>query len=814
MEVEGPSAEIVAVVSSRATEQLTGRLEAVDLVVSTAKTKVLCSSAETADATQAAMRARNLPYATAGSGRDLGVDVAAGRRRVARIALSRVRALGRRVARIGRMARVRKAARQLYKPASAQGLWGQEIMGISSTTLKELRRQALRAAGFRGRGLCTSSAIVALLGPRGDPGMVALHRQVTLWLEAWLSSAELRSAMATAWPELLRQMDEGKWVKVKGPGAALILVLRHVGWEAVGPNRWVDPRGDTWCAEGEAMNNDLLLEALAADFEGGLLDRMSRHWMGEGMQGGIDHVPAQALLKQLKHSDRRRHALMVRILAGGLWCGQRRQEQLAAKPPGICTRCDEGVLETDFHRCWECKANNELKERGPEAFSVEVMLHAFRYASQFPAFVVRGVLPAELTDTPSPSDTPRAQLHPPLREGQRLAWKGVRAAFTDGSGGEHSADRRLRRCGWGFAVARPPDGWQSDEEQEERQEVDWPQEEAEAEDFVAALTGSGVLPGPIQRVGRAELYAAIALFKATSGRMVLWSDYKAFVDGFARGRVFTRTSRMADLWEDLWDALEARPGGKEAIEVKKVKAHISEEDARSGKAGIAMEVWLGNRAADQAARRGADAHELPADVVQRVKRHSDMTPLFLRRIACVIEAVMEKERDQASPLGPRRATAPRPRWTVRRRALRQALADSGHRLSVRRLANGQTRVLCTKCLAIRRSRPGLTGWLRAARCPGVVDRLRRPMALSPQAHYSHELELRGEVVICARCGYYTGVGTCIRDLKWPCGRRQAPRAAENFRRTSLGQHPRTGKRMEDIAEEVLVALECTAQGCR
>ena len=108
---------------------------------------------------------------------------------------------------------------------------------------------------------------------------------------------------------------------------------------------------------------------------------------------------------------------MVRILAGWLWCGQRRQEQLATKPPGTCSRCDEGVLETDFHRCWECKANSELKDRDPEAFSAEVVLHAFRYASQFPALVSRGVLPAELTATPAPSDTPRAQFRPPLREG-------------------------------------------------------------------------------------------------------------------------------------------------------------------------------------------------------------------------------------------------------------------------------------------------------------------------------------------------------------------------------------------------------------
>ena len=206
------------------------------------KTKVVCSSKETAKATQQALKDRGLPFAMADSARDLGVDMAAGRKRVVRIAASRVKALGRRVARIGKLSKARKTAMALYRPASAQVFWGQEIMDISTAALKELRRQALRAAGFKGRGMCTASAIIALLGPRGDPGMVALHRQVTLWLEAWRSNPGIRAAMAKAWPELQKQTEGGKWSRVKGPGAALILALRRVGWEAIGPDRWPGPR--------------------------------------------------------------------------------------------------------------------------------------------------------------------------------------------------------------------------------------------------------------------------------------------------------------------------------------------------------------------------------------------------------------------------------------------------------------------------------------------------------------------------------------------------------------------------------------------
>ena len=99
------------------------------------------------------------------------------------------------------------------------------------------------------------------------------------------------------------------------------------------------------------------------------------------------------------------------------------------------------------------------------------------------------------------------------------------------------------------------------------------------------------------------------------------------------------------------------------------------------------------------------------------------------------------------------------------------------------------------------------GWLRAGRCAGQADRLHRPVDLTPSAHFSHELELAGEVIICKKCGYYTGVATCVRDLRWPCSRRLAPRAGENFRRTGLGRHPRSGKPMEDMAEQDILELE-------
>lgn len=113
--------------------------------------------------------------------------------------------------------------------------------------------------------------------------------------------------------------------------------------------------------------------------------------------------------------------------------------------------------------------------------------------------------------------------------------------------------------------------------------------------------------------------AVIVLFRTTSGRLVVYSDYKALVDGFAKGREFTLVnSTMADLWEDLWKALEHRPGGPAQVEVKKIKAHVPEALVRSGMANLCLRHWLGNEKADDLAKKGAADNELDPRIVQRV----------------------------------------------------------------------------------------------------------------------------------------------------------------------------------------------------
>ena len=894
LKVEGP-ARLAGYLSARITGQLIEKLQDRKLIISETKTKVVCSSAVAAEATKAALAERGIHLTIANDARDLGVDTSAGKRRAVKVANGRLAAGGRRMLRIRQLARTRKKAKVLYKPASAQAAWGQQVMGLSGTALKEIRRQALRACGFKAGGLCISSALMALFGERGDPAIRTLCQQVTLWMAAWRTRKSLRTSLYRCWEKLRDQASDNDWRQAKGPGVALILALRRAGWEAIGPDKWLDPRGDWWIAEKQAANNELLLDRLVQDAQDEMLPKMAGHWQGEGMQEGVDRTAAARLLD--KHKGKQSFNLLVRIVAGGLWGAQRRHLFLQEedRPSPLCKRCAARVVDTDFHLCFDCEDNEQLKEKDQEAFADKVTLHAHRYGSQYPCFVTRGLIPRGLTQVPQPSDGSKFFTEPALPEDQqRFKWDGVAEVFSDGSGGEHTADRRLRRSGFSFVVEQPQHQQQHLEAEEppfdcepeapapapadeqpkashakvqlvnggfddpegdddlamdceaEREDQTLEQDFLDAEVFdvdfqleeeatkeeellhegLPGVPGEpteeeeatlkpifcvwGTLPGEIQSVGRAELFAAIRILEMTEGQMVLWTDYKALVTGYEKGRNYTiGCSRMADLWYRFWAAVDARPGGPQYVTIKKIKAHQSLAAVREGSAPCTLRQWLGNRKADSLARIGADEHAVSDEVVKRVKLHTEMATLFLRRMLVVMKHVLDSA--PQTPPRPKRI-AKREKWPRRRERLKANLRASGHDLERRTLSSGKALWFCTKCHAGRLVGPGLESWLKHKPCrPVGADGVGsveegREVAVCPQAHFSHRLALRGEVVICEVCGFYSGPGTTIRDLRWPCTGTPSHRAEENWRLCREGTHPRSRRPMSQLGQSELLTL--------
>ena len=262
-------------------------------------------------------------------------------------------------------------------------------------------------------------------------------------------------------------------------------------------------------------------------------------------------------------------------------------------------------------------------------------------------------------------------------------------------------------------------------------------------------------------------------------------------------------SRMADLWYSFWAALDARPGGQQHLQIKKIKAHQSLASVREGSASCTLRQWLGNRKADGLARQGADKHAVADEVVNRVKLHTEMATLFLRRMLIVMRHILDST--PSAPPRPRRLTK-REKWPRKREKLGAELRASGHALERRSLANGKAIWFCSKCHAGRLVGPGLESWLKHKPCRSDVVAEGREVAACPQAHFSHRLALWGEVVICEVCGYYSGPGTSIRDLRWPCTGGPSPRAEENWRLCREGVHPRTRQPMSQLGVADLLTL--------
>lgn len=146
--------------------------------------------------------------------------------------------------------------------------------------------------------------------------------------------------------------------------------------------------------------------------------------------------------------------------------------------------------------------------------------------------------------------------------------------FSNGSGGKHAADPRLRRCGIGMAIIfcnnyNEPECW-------------------------GGL--SGTMPGASfeQTVPRSEIMAVIEIIRRTVGRehTHIKSDCKRVVDGFSMGKEWClANSSLCDLWYDLWYIAEGR-----RISIDKVKAHASPVDVVAGL--VAPFDFFGNHVAD------------------------------------------------------------------------------------------------------------------------------------------------------------------------------------------------------------------------
>ena len=168
-----------------------------------------------------------------------------------------------------------------------------------------------------------------------------------------------------------------------------------------------------------------------------------------------------------------------------------------------CPRC--GAQGADaYHMLWSCPClfDNPL----PEVVATQALLdRAGQEVDASPCFWLRGLVPSSWT-VPHTPPAPRLALRMVGNDfPQPCLWPNGTYA-TDGSGGEHSSFPTLRRCGAGIAYV-------------EGNSVPWGA-------FVC-------LPGLVQTVPRAELYAITLVLHNTVGKVAVWTDSRVCCQLFA-----------------------------------------------------------------------------------------------------------------------------------------------------------------------------------------------------------------------------------------------------------------------------------------
>ena len=452
--------------------------------------------------------------------------------------------------------------------------------------------------------------------------------------------------------------DPNRWKQVKGPIAATMSVLLDLGWVPMRPDMWKDPEGLFFCMRGTVYRDpsrqrliahyEELKHAIRRDALKYVWDSRPKVGNHKGPEGAYDVSIVRDLVKFLRKEGKHDLAGALRMAAcDGIPNRNTLYNKGLVESP-MCLLCN-AEPDSATHRYWQCRSLG-----GCEADYVAITSGlAGHHSPDNEMMWNRALIPCSWHPTPDPIDDSLDFLHGPAAGFQDLS-----LFYSDGSGGVHSRDPLLRRCGWGFIGM----------------------------DHLTPLVGKGGgLPGYMQTVPRAELYAVIALLRLRpQGSFTrIGVDCKYIVTGSLRSPALVATRDNADLWEEYFSLINAK--NLEVRIFKIYKSHCGIGDITSGR--ISLQDFLGNTFADAFARRGAAAWAFPWDMEQTVQFLRGRAWKIGLRIASVslTTAKAYKGLVDAKPV-----SRPKPKCTEQ--DLLTQLSEIGHEM-----VHSERKDLCTKC---------------------------------------------------------------------------------------------------------------------
>ena len=672
------------------------------------------------------LKSNKLFFVKAKHARDLGITQSAGKSRPSNLVKTRFQKSSNRISKISKLAFTSRKARKLFTgSAFSVATWGHQGSAISNSKVVQLERHALACTGIKPAGRCRTLALLVAYGKLGTPRARLVRESIRAWFDLLRCATheeikDIRVAWAKAKEALI--LSSLNVNSVHGIMSNIIYILLSAKWDPRTFNVWEDEQGATWAITDFQVAPDTVASAIAQAYLDLDFQRASEHHNGKGIKQGIDIPSTLRYLRSMKDTtdvDYQFKAALETIIAGGCW-SEVRINTIQPLHNTSCLRCGD-PSDDDFHTFWTCPANCNLTHEFV-ADTQKLISEATKQIHEYPCLWLRGILPEHFTEIPAIHEPSNIFDPTFIKEGRWIS----RTYYGDASGGEYTSYPKIRRVGCSVVACS------------ETGEVQ----------FGAHFP----LPGPVQSVGRGELYALYALvqFLEPLAEVQFVTDNLNVKRTYNKGPRAAANSSNCDIYKLIFDIIYDK-GLRVGVRWMPSHLGLGIDDPRPE--GVSHLDVLSNDRADHYAAEAAGNVQLPKSITSPHIHHIKLTKYIQRRLATILISLPARDREKCDK--------PEPTPRIK---LCDLIISTSHKI-----VHKDNRLFCSECMSnFSTTDPSCKLWLQT-KCSSfnksstlasqtfqpfrIHDTIHRGKSVS---HSSHELMNYRGLIYCNKCGARAG----------------------------------------------------------
>ena len=323
-------------------------LDNLDLKLSD-KSVVVPSSSAVVRAVVEILRGKGVTISAASRAEDVGIEVAAGRRRVSAIQKRRIVKGGRRANGATHIAQTfHGAAVCIGKMGVApQQSFGHQSMGSAPSNVGKMRSNMKKTTHLGSTRGCTTTTINWIYGTNADPGVDIRLQQIREWMALWSSAGKMiRKRIRRFWSRCMPGVvnDPLKWQKARGPITATICTICEIGWKPAAPDRWFTEDNQLALVGASPYASAHILMHAKTALQRKQVAEARDHADSSGMGDDVGLGPARKVKKHFVKEGRLREAATVDYLVVGALTDPMKGDDGNYRNEDLCNRCGGRVL--------------------------------------------------------------------------------------------------------------------------------------------------------------------------------------------------------------------------------------------------------------------------------------------------------------------------------------------------------------------------------------------------------------------------------------------------------------------------------------